>query len=67
MAKKKQSTRYAFGNHRYFAKCPSAKCPTKRYDSDDLADIPATCCGNTLTINDHATMMSRSKSELETR
>ena len=64
MAKQKQTTRYAFGNFRFYADCPDNKCG-KRYESDNLADIPAECCGMPLMVNDQKRAFSRPKWKLE--
>ena len=64
MAKQKQTTRYTFGNFRFYADCPHCN---RRWESDDLADMPEKCerCGRSVMVNDHETIRSRFKRELE--
>jgi len=56
MAKKKETKK-----KRYTAHC--TKCLTL-YESENLNEIPAICCGMRITINDNDRLISRYKEEL---
>ncbi len=64
MAKKEPEKRYCLSNFRFGAHCTHCK---RTWESDDLADMPENCdqCGRSVMVNDHATIKSRFKSELE--
>ena len=64
MAKKKQEKHHGLSDFRFSAHCPHCK---RTWESDDLADMPENCerCGRSVMVNDHETIRSRFKSELE--
>jgi len=48
--------------HRYFTICLECR---KRYESDSLDDVPESCCGYVLVVNDRKRLYSRYKKDLK--